>query len=167
MNCDEIQERPLKKEMLKSDDTYILELYNKIYVWQGKQASTNEKHMSMNLANKYKTEWNKPKGTSVTRIPQGVEDSLFISFFEGFYKNDDVDAGTGKDFVDLNTKSKQDISQIANKHLEAAKLMLDKLGDKYDLAVYHIQDGYKTYEKVDNANEIGIFFEDETYVVDI
>lgn len=30
---DEIKERPLRRDMLKNDDTYILELYNKIYVW--------------------------------------------------------------------------------------------------------------------------------------
>ena len=85
MNGDEIKERPLRKAMLKDDDTFILELYNKVYVWQGKNASTKEKHMSMTIANNYKKKWNKPKGTSITRVPHGVEDSLFISYFEGYY----------------------------------------------------------------------------------
>lgn len=30
---DEISERPLKKSMLSTNDTYILELYDKVYVW--------------------------------------------------------------------------------------------------------------------------------------
>merc|ERR1712127_25592 len=96
MQCDEVQERPLTKTMLLETDTFILELYDKIYVWQGKNASTAEKHACMNIAAKYKKEWNKPKGTSISRLPQGIEDALFISFFEGFYLNVNVDAGLGK-----------------------------------------------------------------------
>jgi len=71
--------------MLKDVDTYILELYNKIYVWQGHHASTNEKYACMQIAVEHKETMKKPKGTSITRIPQGVEDSLFVSFFENFY----------------------------------------------------------------------------------
>lgn len=41
----------------------------------------------MRIATKYKTDLNKPKGTTITRIPEGVEDSIFISYFEGFYQN--------------------------------------------------------------------------------
>lgn len=83
--ADEVLERPLTKKMLLEEDTFILELYSCIYVWQGKHSSTNEKHKSISIANKYKKEWNKPKGTTITRLPQGIEDTLFVSFFEGFY----------------------------------------------------------------------------------
>ena len=33
MTVDKIEERPLTKSMLKSDDSYILEMYDKVYVW--------------------------------------------------------------------------------------------------------------------------------------
>jgi hypothetical protein len=85
MLTDEIEERPLRRTMLKDEDTYILELYNKIYVWQGHNASTNEKHACMRIALEHKETMKKPHGTSISRIPQGVEDALFISFFEDFY----------------------------------------------------------------------------------
>lgn len=63
--------------------------------------------MSLHIANKYKKEWNKPKGTTVQRIPQGIEDSLFISYFSGWFKNPtDAEYGQDKSFVDLKTKSK-------------------------------------------------------------
>lgn len=62
--------------------------------------------MSFNIANKKKKEWNKPKGTSITRVPEGLEDSLFISYFEGFYGGETVDGGTGKDGIDITTKAK-------------------------------------------------------------
>jgi len=72
---------------------------------QGHNASTVEKHACMNLANKYKKEWNKPAGTSITRLPQGTEDALFLSYFEGFYKNDKDEFG--KDIgLDTSTTAK-------------------------------------------------------------
>ena len=33
LNCEEVKERPLTLKKLKSEDTCILELFNKIYVW--------------------------------------------------------------------------------------------------------------------------------------
>lgn len=39
----------------------------------------------MKIAVNHKEKMNKPKGTSITRVPQGIEDSLFVSFFEDFY----------------------------------------------------------------------------------
>lgn len=75
----------MKKSMLESSDSYILEMYDKVYVWQGKHSSVNEKRAGMTLAAKYKAEWKKPVGTTVTRLPEGTEDALWMSFFEGYY----------------------------------------------------------------------------------
>lgn len=82
--------------MLTSDDTFILELYDKVYVWQGKKSSVEEKRAGMTLANQYTKEWNKPKGTTITRLPEGTEDALFISYFEGYYANATCDYGKDK-----------------------------------------------------------------------
>jgi len=57
-----------------------------------------------------------PKGTNITRLPEGVEDSQFGSFFEGFYENTDKEFARGKD-LDLSTTANQDISKLANVHL--------------------------------------------------
>jgi len=70
--------------------------------------------MSLHIANKYKKEWNKPKGTKVMRIPQGIEDSLFISYFSGWYKNTETEYGKDKIDIDLKVKSKQDMAKVAN-----------------------------------------------------
>jgi len=88
--------------MLETSDTYILELYDKVYVWQGQKSSIMEKRAGMTLAAKYKVEWKKPAGTSITRLPEGTEDGLFMSFFEGYYENDKCDFGMDKG-LDLKT----------------------------------------------------------------
>lgn len=81
----EITERPLKASMLDTNDSFILELYDTVYVWQGKRASISEKRNSMAIAKKFVQDHGKPKGTHISRIPEGVEDSLFKSYFEEFY----------------------------------------------------------------------------------
>jgi hypothetical protein len=48
--CDEITERPLQREMLKTDDSYILELHSEIYIWQGKTSVAFEKRNAMLFA---------------------------------------------------------------------------------------------------------------------
>lgn len=71
---------------------------------------------------------NKPKGTSITRIPEGVEDAIWKSFFEGYYENAVCDYGLDKSGLDLTTSAKQDISKITNQHLKAAGMIKQKLG---------------------------------------
>ena len=39
VKVDQIKERPLLKSVLNNSDTYILELYDVVYVWQGKNSS--------------------------------------------------------------------------------------------------------------------------------
>ncbi len=46
----EIEERPLKKEHLDTNDTFILELPTKIYVWIGKNSNLEEKKNGMKMA---------------------------------------------------------------------------------------------------------------------
>jgi len=78
----------------------------------------------MTLAAKYKVEWKKPTGTTVTRLPEGTEDALFMSYFEGYYQNAKEDFGKDKG-LDTSTTEKQDISKITNQHLLAASLALN------------------------------------------
>ena len=45
--------------------------------------------------------------------------------------------------------------------------MMDKLGEKYTMDIYHLQDECKKVEKISNPKEIGIFFQKENYIVDL
>ena len=85
METTEVTERPLTRAHLNDADSYILELYDAVYVWQGKDASAKEKYAGMKIAKDFVKKNNKPAGTKISRIPQGTEDSTFKSFFDGFY----------------------------------------------------------------------------------
>ncbi len=50
LKTEEIKERPLTRKMLNDTESYILAMYNLIYVWQGQKASTLEKRSAMQIA---------------------------------------------------------------------------------------------------------------------
>ena len=53
LQVEEIQERPLRKDHLDTNDTFILELSNKIYVWIGKASNLEEKKNGMLTAKNF------------------------------------------------------------------------------------------------------------------
>mmetsp|Transcript_8281 Transcript_8281/g.5909 ORF Transcript_8281/g.5909 Transcript_8281/m.5909 type:complete len:257 (-) Transcript_8281:1438-2208(-) len=90
----EITERPLDKQKhLDTNDTFILELYDMVYVWIGAKANLEEKKSAMATAKNFIKEKKKPKQTRVTRLSEMVEDSLFKSYFENFYPALNMDGG--------------------------------------------------------------------------
>lgn len=70
---------------LDTKDTFILELSKHIYIWIGKEANTEEKKNALIIGKGFLKEKNKPKGTRVTRVVENAEDTIFKSFFNGFY----------------------------------------------------------------------------------
>jgi len=47
--CNEVKERPLKKENLDTKDCFILELNKMIYIWIGKEADVQEKKSALQI----------------------------------------------------------------------------------------------------------------------
>lgn len=53
---EEITERPLRKDHLDTNDTFVLELPTKIYVWIGKGSNLEEKKGGMKTAKDFISE---------------------------------------------------------------------------------------------------------------
>ena len=81
----EITERPLRKDHLDTNDTFLLELPKKIYVWIGKNSNLEEKKNGMKTAKDFIEQKGKAKNTQISRLPEFGEDVHFKSFFNGFY----------------------------------------------------------------------------------
>lgn len=79
----EIQERPLKKEMLNTTNVYILELNREVHIWIGREADLEEKKNALFIGKGFVQQHNKPKGTRVYRIVENTEKAYFKSFFVG------------------------------------------------------------------------------------
>lgn len=147
--------------MLNENDSYVLELFDTIYVWQGMHASASEKHNSMAIAKQIVIDNNKPKGTHISRIPQGVEDSLFKSYFEDFYKPVVFKGEDGR------TSENQDIAKVAEQEKRAAALTLDKLGGSFSYTLYRLSEDLKTPTEVTGENEKMFVYAEDCYVIDV
>lgn len=73
----EVVERPLMKEMLKSEETYVLVLERDVYVWCGRKSNSEEKENALKLANSYAEKFHKKKGLRCIKVNEGMEDVVF------------------------------------------------------------------------------------------
>lgn len=165
MVTSEVTERPLTRAHLNDSDSYILELYDTVYIWQGKDSSAKEKYAGMKIAKDFVKKNNKPAGTKVSRIPQGTEDSTFKSFFDGFYAHVKEDFGTGS--LAASSSADQDMSGVAAQQVKAKELMLSKLGpmDQVTKTVYFVEADFHTLTPITDPREHGKFFAESCYVI--
>lgn len=136
LEMNEITERPLRKDHLDTNDTFILELNNLIYVWIGKKANTEEKKMGMLYAKDFIQQKGKPSNTRITRLPEFGEDTHFKSFFNGFYPMIKQDFSKAKN-LDPNALAtgEAEVEKMANKQREASKKLFEKL-QGFEMTVY-------------------------------
>lgn len=79
---EEITQKPLKQEMLKPEDAFILDTGSGLYVWIGKTASAQEKTQSLVKAQEFIKSKKYPAWTPVQRIVQYTETAPFKHFFQ-------------------------------------------------------------------------------------
>jgi len=78
----EVTDRPLKKEMLLTEESFILDTGSSgIYAWVGKKASSQEKARAMKYAMDFIKEHNYPEWTPICKIVERAETPLFKQHF--------------------------------------------------------------------------------------
>jgi hypothetical protein len=160
--CKEITERPLTREMLDTNFTYILELRKQVSIWIGKEASGEDKKNALLVGKGFLKAKNKPKGTRVIRIVENAEDVHFKSFFNNFYPILQYNHGDAAG-LDMSIEQKQCMEKLAKQERGAAEKLFQKLG-KHTVKVYLCKDD----ENVElPQEEHGHFFGDEVYCIDV
>jgi hypothetical protein len=157
----EIEERPLKKEMLKEEDACILSTGHAIYAWIGKGASQGEKLHSMKYATQFISTHDLPDWTPVSRITQGAETQQFKQYFPG-WKDPVVLPGTIPAGM---TKSKFKKQTFDHKAMfEQKKRELERLPDDGSgkLTVWRVEKREKVEVK---SASIGHFYSGDSYVI--
>jgi len=71
----------LSREMLDTNDVFVMDNGAEIYVWIGKAATEAERRSGMKLGTDYCTQAGRPVGTRVTKVMEGAEPTLFKSNF--------------------------------------------------------------------------------------
>ena len=68
-----VQEVPFSEDTLDSDEVFLIDCVNHLYVWIGSGATAQEKEQSMIIAEEFLKELERSGTTSMTRIKQGQE----------------------------------------------------------------------------------------------
>jgi len=71
----------VKKNLLDSNDVFILDTGAEVFAWIGKKASVAEKQKAMHFAQDYLKKYNKPLQTPIARILEGGENEVFEQSF--------------------------------------------------------------------------------------
>jgi gelsolin len=82
LEVDQISQKPLKQEMLDTNDCFILETPSGIFVWVGKGVSNQEKSQAMIKAQGFLESKNYPAWTQIHRIVEGAETAPFKQYFQ-------------------------------------------------------------------------------------
>jgi hypothetical protein len=73
-------EVPRSKQSLKSDDVFILDTFDKIYIWRGSTSSGHEKFHAMLIARRY--DYERAGAQNIILIEDGEETKEFLAAFE-------------------------------------------------------------------------------------
>ncbi|XP_061419369.1 advillin-like [Lethenteron reissneri] len=92
----EVATRPLTQDLLKHDDSYILDQGGvKIYVWKGKNATKQERQGAMSRALEFIKAKGYPSSTSVEALADGGESPMFKQLFQKWTEKGETQ-GLGK-----------------------------------------------------------------------
>jgi len=72
-----------KRDMLKTEDVFIFDAGNEIFVWVGNGASAQEKREGLKYAADYMKKYNRNPCLPLTKILEGADNNSFKSFFTG------------------------------------------------------------------------------------
>ena len=72
----------LSKDMLKTEDAFIVDNETEIFVWVGKGATADERKAALSHGQDYVSKQGRPDWTRVTKILEGTEPTTFKSCFK-------------------------------------------------------------------------------------
>lgn len=77
-----VAEGKFKKDMLDSDDVFILDQGQEVFVWAGKTSNKQERKWGIQYAQRYLGDYNRPKALPISRILEGGENEVFETSFQ-------------------------------------------------------------------------------------
>jgi len=159
----------LNKDLLDTNDCFILDAGSEIYIWIGKGATKQERKESMITAQNFLTTQKKPDWTPISRCVEGAETPLFKSKFQ-VWKEPPQKAGmpsqerpplyrTETAIEAARKAANVNIGVLTKSTSQAEKLVDDGSGD---LKVWRIEN-FKMVEVPKNT--YGQFFSGDSYVL--
>jgi len=156
-------EGKLSKDMLDTNDVFILDLGSQIFVWIGKGSNPTERKEGMMSAQKYLEKTGKPMHTPVTRVVEGAETPAFKG---EFFKWDPpkLPSGFGKNPNNSNVARSPEQHEIDVAALAQAKQEQESMADDGSgkLQIWRIED----FKKAEVPEDLyGQFYGGDSYII--
>jgi len=160
LKIDEVATGILKKEMLDSNDAFIVDTSQQLFVWIGKKATKEEKNGAWNLAQKFIADKGYPAWTPCTRIIEGGETALFVQQFGSWPKPE----------ASPNFTKTSNVAKVAKKDVDVSKLHLQDKPEKQKV----VDDGSGKLQiwRIENFDKVpveekmyGQFYQGDSYVL--
>ncbi|GLE02953.1 hypothetical protein PINS_up011832 [Pythium insidiosum] len=155
----------LTKDILKTDDVFIVDIGNVVYIWVGKGASSGERKNAMNVATKYLEKNKRSLHTPITRVVEGGEPPVFKSLFK---------AWTPPKMLEFGRQPSMGIASASQRKLDVNALVSslqtseDDIGadpnqaGKHEVTIWRIEN----MEKVEIPKSLyGQFYGGDSYVI--
>jgi gelsolin len=75
-----VSENQVAKKFLNSNDAFLCDVGSEVFCWVGKGASPQEKKLALQFAQDYLVRFNRPAYTPISRVFEGSENEVFLSF---------------------------------------------------------------------------------------
>lgn len=155
----------LTKSILKTDDVFIVDVGDVVFVWVGKKASDAERKNAMTCATKYLQKHGRSLHTPITRVVEEGEPPVFKALFKAWTQPKAIDfsrqASVG---VATSSQKKLDVNALLSKAATAE----DDIGadptqaGKHDVTIWRIEN----MEKVELPKALyGQFYGGDSYVI--
>lgn len=151
---EKIDGKYLSKDMLKTEDVFVLDIGSEVFAWIGKHTTVNEKKESMKVATQFVENSGRPRYTPVTRVMEDHESPKFKSFFKYWAKTQ-----TEKE-NDANDRTKPIDFEKLRVHKQATEVPVDDGSGQ--VKIWRIEN----MQKVDLPMEqYGQFYGGDSYII--
>ncbi|XP_040208198.1 adseverin-like [Rana temporaria] len=89
------EESPFSMSMLLTEECFILDAGDKIFIWKGKQSNNEEKKTALKTAESFIKQMNYSPNTQIIVLPEGGETPMFKQYFKD-WKDKEQSQGFGK-----------------------------------------------------------------------
>lgn len=161
-----VNEMPLRKEHLDSNDCFILDCGSSgIFVWVGKKCTDAEKKAGMKNGMEFINKKGYPNWTQVTRVVEGGETPIFKQFFSG-WRDEGEQVGLGKVFrqgaLAKQSNEKFDATQLHDQQKRKHKTEILPDDGTGDVEIWRVEDRDLVLWE---PNLHGVFFSGDSYVI--
>lgn len=143
LEIDKISEKPLRQEMLNTDDSFILDTGSGIYVWVGRGSTQRERTSAMVFADNFLETKSYPKWTQVHRVVEDGEPTPFKQYFttwqdQGIYHKHLVRTALGYSTDDSDYEEPDDIDSVMQNLKKSGGRAIAFMPDNGEYDIEHI-----------------------------